>query len=186
MANIKLKDHYWETEGIYDAAQSKTQKAINADIAEVAQNNSDLIILSNTQPSATGNKIWIKEGVSYQIPVMDDLISNNITNNSSVTGAKVTDALNTLSTNVSSLQGSLNTKLIKLTATLNSSVTSATIASWSNQTGITENSFVVEAKFSNPTAIISNITVTKDTGSVVLTGTTGASAGTIELIIGNK
>ena len=109
MANIKLKDHYWETEGIYDAALSKTQKAINADIAEVAQNNSDLIIMSNTQPAATGNKIWIKEGVSYQIPVMDDLISNNITNNSSVTGTKVTDALNTLGSNVSSLQGDLNT-----------------------------------------------------------------------------
>lgn len=108
MANIKLKDHYWETEGVYDAALSKTQKAINADIAEVAQNNSDLIIMSSTQPTATGNKIWIKEGVSYQIPVMDDLISNNITNNSSVTGTKVTDALNTLGTNVSSLQGSLN------------------------------------------------------------------------------
>ena len=84
------------------------------------------------------------------------------------------------------LKGSLNAKLIKLTGTLNSSVTSATIASWSNQTGITENSFVVEAKFSNPSAILSNITVTKDTGSVVLTGTTGASAGTIELIMGNE
>ena len=87
---------------------------------------------------------------------------------------------------ISALSGSLTSKLIKLTATLNSSVTSATIASWSNQTGITENSFVVEAKFSNPTAILSNITVTKDTGSVVLTGTTGASAGTIELIMGNE
>lgn len=110
MANIKLKDHYWETEGVYDAALSKTQKAINADIAEVAQNNSDLIIMSSTQPTATGNKIWIKEGVSYQIPVMDDLISNNITNNSSVTGAKVTDALNTLGGNVSSLQTQINHK----------------------------------------------------------------------------
>lgn len=108
MANIKLVGNSWEAEGIFDKTQNKTQKAINAEIAEVAQNNSDLVILRNTQPTETGNKIWIKEGVSYQIPVMADLVSNNITNNSSVSGTNVTGALNTLGSNVSSLQGSLN------------------------------------------------------------------------------
>jgi len=121
----------------------------------------------------------VKDALNTLLHAVPALTTDNVTNESDVPGATSTAALN-------ALLGSLNTKLIKLTATLNSSVTSATIASWSNQTGITENSFVVEAKFSNPTAILSNITVTKDTGSVVLTGTTGASAGTIELIMGNE
>ena len=32
MANIKLKNHYWETSGIYDKVEQKTQRAINAEI----------------------------------------------------------------------------------------------------------------------------------------------------------
>ena len=32
MANIKLTDNYWETSGVYDKDQSKTQRQINADV----------------------------------------------------------------------------------------------------------------------------------------------------------
>lgn len=32
MANIKLTDNNWETSGIYDITQAKTQREINADI----------------------------------------------------------------------------------------------------------------------------------------------------------
>lgn len=32
MSNIKLKDHNWATDGIYDTNQSKTQKTINSDV----------------------------------------------------------------------------------------------------------------------------------------------------------
>lgn len=32
MANIKLTNDYWETSGVYDIAESKTQRQINADL----------------------------------------------------------------------------------------------------------------------------------------------------------
>lgn len=35
MSNIKLSGHTWDTSGIYDAEQEKTQKQINADVSEV-------------------------------------------------------------------------------------------------------------------------------------------------------
>lgn len=35
MSNIKLSGHTWDTSGIYDAEQEKTQKQVNADVSEV-------------------------------------------------------------------------------------------------------------------------------------------------------
>ena len=35
MANIKLDGHTWDTSGVYDAEQAKTQKEINADVSDL-------------------------------------------------------------------------------------------------------------------------------------------------------
>ena len=33
MSNIKLKDHYWETSGVFDKVQNKTQRELNSEIS---------------------------------------------------------------------------------------------------------------------------------------------------------
>lgn len=82
------------------------------------------------------------------------------------------------------LKGAINAKLIKLTGTLPTRA-NGTLRTWSNVNGITEDTFVVSAKFTIPDSILSNITVTKDTGSVVISGITGITPTDIELIMGN-
>ena len=121
MANKKYKlanSDYWETSGVYDLTEGKTQREVNA-----------------------------------------------------------------------SLKGSLNTKLLRFeSVALSSGVTSGQIArvpSSGTNSALTENSFVIEATFSNPSAILSNITVTKYAGYFTLTGTTGSSAGTVDIKMGN-
>lgn len=39
MANIKLQSDYWETSGVYDLAQSKTQRQINSDVNTALNSN---------------------------------------------------------------------------------------------------------------------------------------------------
>lgn len=90
---------------------------------------------------------------------------------------------------LSELKGSLNTKLLRFeSVALSSGVSSGQIArvpSSGTNSALTENSFVIEATFSNPIAILSNITVTKYAGYFTLTGTTGSSAGTVDIKMGN-
>ena len=67
MANIKLKNNYWVTESIYDTTDSKTQKQVNA---ALHQDIEDTVIVSDTQPSATANQIWLPQtiGEGVQVP----------------------------------------------------------------------------------------------------------------------
>ena len=67
MANIKLKNNYWVTEGIYDTTDAKNQKQINAGLH---QDIEDTVIVSDTQPSATANQIWLPQtiGEGVQVP----------------------------------------------------------------------------------------------------------------------
>lgn len=87
------------------------------------------------------------------------------------------------------LKGSLNAKLLRFeSVALSSGVSSGQIArvpSSGTNSALTEDSFVIEATFSNPSAILSNITVTKYAGYFTLTGTTGSSAGTVDIKMGN-
>lgn len=48
MSNIKLKDHYWETSGIYDKDLAATQRSINATAASMFPNNRGTEIVANT------------------------------------------------------------------------------------------------------------------------------------------
>lgn len=50
MSNIKLKDHNWATDGIYDTNQSKTQKTINSDVNTIIGNTS----MGTTATTLTG------------------------------------------------------------------------------------------------------------------------------------
>lgn len=90
---------------------------------------------------------------------------------------------------IADLKGSLNAKLLRFeSVALSSGVSSGQIArvpSSGTNSALTENSFVIEATFSNPSAILSNITVTKYAGYFTLTGTTGSSAGTVDIKMGN-
>lgn len=90
---------------------------------------------------------------------------------------------------LSELKGSLNTKLLRFeSVALSSGVSNGQIArvpSSGTNSALTEDSFVIEATFSNPTAILTNITVTKYAGYFTLTGTTGSSAGTVDIKMGN-
>lgn len=97
MSNIKLKDHNWAAEGIYDTNQSKSQQTINSDVSTKigqatlqtsSQNLSgatnelkgradtldskydNVVTVANTQPSSEYNKVWLPLTVSEgtQVP----------------------------------------------------------------------------------------------------------------------
>lgn len=86
MSNIKLKDHNWAAEGIYDTNQSKSQQTINSEVntkvgqatlQTTSQNLSgatnelkgrtdtldskydNVVTVSNTQPTSQYNKVWL-------------------------------------------------------------------------------------------------------------------------------
>ena len=64
MANIKLDGHTWDTSGVYDAEQAKTQKEINADVSDLKSAISEL----ETKGNASGNPVILKD-VSAQKPI---------------------------------------------------------------------------------------------------------------------
>ena len=97
MSNIKLKDHNWAAEGIYDTNQSKSQQTINSDVntkigqatlqtssqnlsgatnelkgrADTLDSKYDNVVtVANTQPSSEYNKVWLPLTVSEgtQVP----------------------------------------------------------------------------------------------------------------------
>ena len=66
MANIKLKNNYWATEGIYDTTDSKTQKQVNADLHQDIENLvsdisdlngalNDVVIVGDNTPFTSAN-----------------------------------------------------------------------------------------------------------------------------------
>ena len=52
MANIKLTDDNWETSGVYDLAESKTQRTINADL-KGAIKHTTFVVTGTTLASKT-------------------------------------------------------------------------------------------------------------------------------------
>jgi hypothetical protein len=97
LSNIKLKDHNWAAEGIYDTNQSKSQQTINSDVntkigqatlqtssqnlsgatnelkgrADTLDSKYDNVVtVANTQPSSQYNKVWLPLTVSEgtQVP----------------------------------------------------------------------------------------------------------------------
>lgn len=77
MANIKLTNDNWETSGIYDIGQSKTQRVLNASfVSDISDLNGAITSLGS------------------------DDIANDSTN---VSGSKVTDALDTLNGAISAI-----------------------------------------------------------------------------------
>lgn len=52
MSNIKLKDHNWATDGIYDTSQGKTQKVLNSEFAAKAPLASPALTGTPTAPTA--------------------------------------------------------------------------------------------------------------------------------------
>ena len=84
MANIKLKNNYWVTEGIYDTTDAKNQKQINAGLH---QDIEDTVIVSDTQPSATANQIWLPQtiGEGVQVPTWAEHQADVSSLNSAIT-----------------------------------------------------------------------------------------------------
>ena len=97
MANIKLKNNYWVTESIYDTTDSKTQKQVNADLH---QDINDLSIAISAEATARENADSDLNGAITSLG--SDDIANDSTN---VSGLKVTNALDTLNSAISSLAG---------------------------------------------------------------------------------
>ena len=86
-------------------------------------------------------------------------------------------------------QRDIDAKIVRYSGvTLSSSVTNGQLArvpSSGTDAKLTEDSTVLEVTFSNPSAILSNITVNKYAGYFTLVGTTAASAGTVDIKMGN-
>ena len=53
MANIKLTNDYWETSGIYDITQGKTQRQINSDLNGALRNTQNVLAKNITSVVAT-------------------------------------------------------------------------------------------------------------------------------------
>ena len=114
MSNIKLKDHNWAAEGIYDTNQSKSQQTINSDVSTKigqatlqtsSQNLSgatnelkgradtldskydNVVTVANTQPSSEYNKVWLPLTVSEgtQVPTWAEHQALESSLNSSIT-----------------------------------------------------------------------------------------------------
>ena len=82
-----------------------------ADIGAAPQGTvDDIVVMSDTQPTSPNNRIWIKPGTTISVPTMDDITAavealgtDDIDNESTVTGTTTTDALNTLKTGIDTL-----------------------------------------------------------------------------------
>ena len=79
MSNIKLSSDYWETSGVYDLAESKTQRTINADLKSATTYN-NLYLIRNTKinSSLINSKIIAHAGFSAQYSSTDFSFINAI------------------------------------------------------------------------------------------------------------
>ena len=124
----------------------------------------NVVTVANTQPSSEYNKVWLPLTVNEgtQVPTWAEH---------------------------QELSGAINAKIVRYSnITLSSSITNGQLArvpSSGTDSKLTEDSTVFEVVFSNPSAILSNITVNKYAGYFTLVGTTAASAGTVDIKMGN-
>ena len=84
MANIKLTDNNWETSGIYDITQAKTQRAINADVQTKIGNMSDMGTTAATLAGGIGELKGSLNSVCLRAAVKT--ISGNGTSSNTLTG----------------------------------------------------------------------------------------------------
>lgn len=104
MANIKLTGHTWDTSGIYDAEQEKTQKQVNADVSEfqtiigIIPSYSGTASINRTSTPTEVVRANLKAGVPYTITcsisdaqtssvycILHDSEGNNLTGNNPIT-----------------------------------------------------------------------------------------------------
>lgn len=65
MSNIKLKNHYWETSGVFDKVQNKTQRELNSEISGKVDSSSMAPTFSAATAYAAGDYVMY-EGQLYQ------------------------------------------------------------------------------------------------------------------------
>ena len=97
MSNIKLKDHNWDTTGIYDSTLGKTQKQVNADLTANKVNTSDYAPATKTSEMTqsvgkdSNGKLWTTPVSSATIvSATENWLANNITQE---TGYVIDDSL---------------------------------------------------------------------------------------------
>ena len=133
-----------------------------------------------TPGSWTGASNWTQVTAGAELKRLADLIaalgSSSIANQSTVTGAKVTDALNSLKSNLT------QNKPLHLTKTL----TAGTGNQSFTVSGITSTMYLVNAVFGTPANVLSNITWTTAANTITFNGTigTGGTTVTFDLIEG--
>ena len=85
MSNIKLKDHNWDTTGIYDSTLGKTQRQVNADLTANKVNTSDYAPATKTSEMTqsvgkdSSGKLWTTPVSSASIiSTTENWLSNNV------------------------------------------------------------------------------------------------------------
>lgn len=85
MSNIKLKDHNWDTTGIYDSTLGKTQRQVNADLTANKVNTSDYSPETKTSEMTqsvgkdSSGKLWTTPASSATIvSATENWLSNNV------------------------------------------------------------------------------------------------------------
>lgn len=94
MANIKLTNDYWETSGIYDITQSKTQRQINSDLSgAITQNNNNLAAAESGNTASRSYSVGSYVVVSGQLYKVISPISsgNTFTVGTNIESAYVVD-----------------------------------------------------------------------------------------------
>ena len=113
---------YQSIDAVADTTTSEQIAAIQAAGAEVLNDipasytdlSSNLITMQDTQPTNTYNKMWIKNGTSYQIPTTEDVnhaifavtgtLKSNITSSGNIFTQSANDSRITSSTNVANIK----------------------------------------------------------------------------------
>ena len=139
-----------------------------------------------TPGSWTGASNWTQVTAGAELKRLADLIaalgSSSIANQSTVTGAKVTDALNSLKSN-------LNNKILyfsgQAVAARSSSGQLMRIPASGTNSAITTDTVVLECVFAAPGNITSDVSWTSYAGYITFTGTSSAAT-TANVVLGTK
>ena len=176
-----------------------------ADIGAAPQGTvDDIVVMSSTQPTSPNNRIWIKPGTTISVPTMDDITAavealgtDDIDNESTVTGTTTTAALNTLKTGIDTL-GNTVAGLGSDDIANDSTVTGTTVSDALDEVkgSLTRNVFVVKGTlisnvttsgniFNQTTASDSRITTNTEVANIEFDNPSYITSGSVTVIPGN-
>lgn len=207
--------NYWATDGIHDFGQNKTQREINAALVQADSDLSGAITSIGTRATVTAPTLtdsWLGSANDGEYQITGGSLSGTfIEGADNAYGVLTIGRSNTygyifyhtdtalyrrrFGRNGTTITWApkglerIDAKIVRYSnVTLSSSITNGQLArvpSSGTDAKLTEDSTVLEVVFSNPAAILSDITVNKYAGYFTLVGTTAASAGTVDIKMGN-